>query len=120
MTARKTTTALNRQIKELTLLLREVMRWEKLATSNRFIEHPMAVGCMEVFGDLYMNGEVTRTGASRTDDDDAWGDLHDILNRAHVAVSTDEAKRPRQRPQAKQQPKEKLDDGHQRRSTRRE
>lgn len=55
---------------ELVLLLREVMRWEK---RNK------------PFGE-------------RGDDPD-WLLLEDILNRAHVAISTDSRARPRQRPQ---------------------
>ena len=59
---------------ELVLLLREVMRWEK---RNR--ELPSYA--------LESVGEIS------------WDDLSDILNRAHVAISTDTRKRVRQRPQ---------------------
>lgn len=56
--------------RELVLLLREVMRWEK---RNK----PL--------------------GVHGSDPD--WLLLSDILNRAHVAISTDSRERPRQRPQ---------------------
>jgi len=84
---------------ELVLLLREVMRWEKAATSNRLVTHPTWAAACDHSGDLYLNGEVTVVGKPRTDDRDAWDDLADILNRAHVAISTDSRKRVRQRPQ---------------------
>jgi hypothetical protein len=71
---------------ELVLLLREIMRWEK-RTRQR------------VKGDDYLNGEITITGKPRADDKDAWDDLSDILNRAHVATSTDSRERERQRKQ---------------------
>lgn len=79
---------------ELVLLLREVMRWEKRTRQeNR--------------GDAYLNGEIDMSGKPRNegvefdDQKDAWDDLTDILNRAHVAISTDSRRRPRQRPQKK-------------------
>ncbi len=56
---------------ELVLLLREVMRWEKRWTAKL-----RPITC-----------------------DAAWDDVSDILNRAHVAISTDTSKRVRQRPQ---------------------
>ena len=55
---------------ELVLLLREIMRWEKRSHT------------------AVLNHEEIR-----------WDELRDILNRAHVAISTDSRKRVRQRPQ---------------------
>lgn len=55
---------------ELVLLLREVMRWEK--RNRPFPEFA---------------------------EDCDWNNLSDILNRAHVVISTDTRKRVRQRPQ---------------------
>lgn len=82
---------------ELVLLLREVMRWEKAATS----EKPSTIIPKDNRGDDYLNGEVTVTGKSRNDGRDAWDDLADILNRAHVAISTDSRERSRQRLQGR-------------------
>ena len=81
---------------ELVLLLREIMRWEKAATSQKSSMADEQFPNM-VKGDDYLNGEITIAGKPRTDDKDAWDDLHDILNRAHVAISTDTRKRARQR-----------------------
>ncbi len=61
---------------ELVLLLREIMRWEK---RNRSLV-----------------GLAYDAGIDRYEE---WDDLSDILNRAHVAISTDTRKRVRQRPQ---------------------
>ena len=61
---------------ELVLLLREIMRWEK---RNRNLPSY----AIESVGEI------------------SWDDLHDILNRAHVAISTDSRKRVRQRPQSR-------------------
>ena len=58
---------------ELVLLLREIMRWEK-RTRNEIIK-----------------------GIYERVDEDSWNVLADILNRAHVAISTDTRNRVRQR-----------------------
>ncbi len=56
---------------ELVLLVREIMRWEK-----RWAGKLRPITC-----------------------DASWDEIADILNRAHVAISTDSRKRVRQRPQ---------------------
>jgi len=85
---------------ELVLLLREIMRWEKTATSDKMVHlNDWPPFKEDASGDAYLNGEITVTGKPRDDAKDAWDDLHDILNRAHVAISTDTRKRVRQRPQ---------------------